>query len=200
MTRLPPEFLAQVEALEPAYLQTGDPIRQSGFGGGAERWRAERGAILEAIESDGDLLDIGCANGYLAECLVAWAAERGITLTPHGIDLGPRLIAEAKRRMPAFAANFSVANAWDWQPDRRFRYVYTLSDCVPPDLLAEYVQRLLDRAVAPGGRLIVGAYGSRSRATPPLPIGDILAALGYGVAGRALGGDPPLTAFAWIDR
>ena len=60
-------------ALEDAYLRSDDPIRQSGFGGGAERWRAERSPILEAVDGDGDLLDIGCANGYLAECLVEWA-------------------------------------------------------------------------------------------------------------------------------
>lgn len=200
MTQLPAGFLAEAVALEDAYLQHDDPIRQSGFGGGPERWRVERSPILEAVTSDGDILDIGCANGYLAECLVAWAAERGITLTPHGIDIGPKLIAEAKRRLPQFAANFHVANGWDWQPDRRFGYVYTLSDVVPPDMLAEYVGRLLQRLVEPGGRLIVGSYGSRSRSTPPLPIGEMLASFGHVVAGRAWGGDPPLTAFAWVVR
>jgi SAM-dependent methyltransferase len=197
---LPQEFFAQVASLEPAYLSHDDPIRQSGFGGGPERWRAERGAILEAVTGDGDLLDIGCANGYLAECLVAWAGERGVQLTPHGIDLGPRLIAEAQRRLPEFAANFHVANGWDWRPGRRFRYVYTLSDCVPPEMLREYVGRLLGRLIEPGGRLIVGSYGSRSRATPALPIAETLASYGYAVAGRTMGGAPPLTAFAWIDR
>ncbi len=69
---LPRDFVRRIESLEEAYLRSDDPIRQSGFGGGAERWRAERGPILEAVEGDGDLLDIGCANGYLLECLVAW--------------------------------------------------------------------------------------------------------------------------------
>lgn len=197
---LPESFLAEVRALEDAYLQTNDPIRQSGFGGGAERWRAERSPILQAVTGDGDLLDIGCAVGYLAECLVEWGAERGVRLTPHGIDIGERLIAEAKRRLPACADNFHVANGWDWRPGRRFRYVYTLSDCVPAHMLREYVGRLLDGLVEPGGRLIVGSYGSRSRGTPPLPLGEMLASYGYAVAGRASGGDPPLTSFAWIDR
>ncbi len=127
------------------------------------------------MTGDGDFLDIGCANGYLAECLVVWASVRGIQLTPHGIDVGPRLIAEAHRRLPQFAANFHVANGWGWRPGRRFRYVYTLSDCVPPEMLGEYAGRLLDWLVEPHGRLIGGSYGSRSRATP-------------------------VTAFAWIDR
>jgi SAM-dependent methyltransferase len=177
MGQLPEDFLARTASLEDSYLQSEDPIRQSG-----------------------GLLDIGCANGYLAGCLVDWAAERGVRLTPHGIDIGARLIAEAKRRLPAFADNFQVANGWDWQPGRRFGYVYTLSDCVPPDMLAEYVGRLLERLVEPGGRLVVGSYGSRSRSTPPLPIGDMLAAYGHHVAGRSWGGDPPVTAFAWVVR
>lgn len=197
---LPEDFLAEVRALEDAYLLSDDPIRQSGFGGGAERWRAERGPILEAVTGDCDLLDIGCAVGYLAECLVAWGAERGVRLTPHGIDVGERLIAEAKRRLPEHADNFVVANGWDWRPGRRFRYVYSLSDCVPLEMLREYVGRTLDRLVEPGGRLIVGSYGSRSRGTPPLPLAELLASYGYAVVGRASGGDPPLTAFAWIDR
>ena len=197
---LPDDFLAEVRALEDAYLQSDDPIRQSGFGGGSDRWRAERGPILEAVTSDGDLLDIGCAVGYLAECLVEWGAERGVRLTPHGIDVGERLIAEAKRRLPWYADNFHVANGWDWRPRRRFRYVYTLSDCVPLEMLQEYVGLLLDRLVEVGGRLIVGSYGSRSRRALPLALGDVLASYGYVVAGQASGGDPPLTAFAWIDR
>lgn len=200
MTNLPAGFIAQAKTLQNAYLQTDDPIRQSGFGGGADRWRAERSPILNAVTGDGDLLDIGCANGYLAECLVAWGAERGVRIIPHGIDIGPNLIAEAKRRLAAFADNFHVANGWDWRPDRRFGYVYTLSDLVPPDMLAEYVERLLERLVEPGGRLIVGSYGSRSRSTPPLPIGEMLATYGHTVAGRSWGGDPPITAFAWVVR
>jgi 2-polyprenyl-3-methyl-5-hydroxy-6-metoxy-1,4-benzoquinol methylase len=67
-------------------------MRQSGFSGGAERWRAERESILDPIHSDGEILDIGCANGYLLECLVTWAKDRGINLTPHGLDHGARLI------------------------------------------------------------------------------------------------------------
>jgi hypothetical protein len=75
-----------------------------------------------------------------------------------------------------------------------------LSDCVPPELLGEYAGRLLDRLVEPHGRLIVSSYGSRSRATPALPIAETLASYGYAVAGQTTGGEPAVTAFAWIDR
>ena len=197
---LPPEFLARSRALEEAYLRSADPIVQSGFSGGPERWRAERSPILEGIEGDGDLLDVGCANGYLLRCLVDWGSERDLRLTPYGIDLGPRLIEEAKRRHPGFKDHFQVANALDWQPARRFRWVYSLWDIVPEVLLDRYARGLLDRMVEPGGRLILGAYGSRSERMPPFPIAEYLRNHGYAVAGQAMGGDPPLTAFAWVDH
>lgn len=201
---LPPDFLAQIRALEPAYLAESDPILQSGFHGGPERWRAERGPILDPVTEDGDLLDAGSANGYLLECLVAWGAERGLRLTPFGVDIGPRLVDAAKRRLPAFATNFWTANVWDWRPPRRFKYVYALYDCVPIEMLREYVEHLLDAVVEPGGRLIVGAYGSASRGDAPLPIADVLASYGQNVAGRSFGGrmpdGGPVTAFAWVDN
>jgi hypothetical protein len=113
---LPAEFLRALAALERAYLVASDPLRQSGFGGGPHRWRAERKPILQAIDGDGDLLDIGCANGFLLESLRAWALERNIALIPYGVDQGAQLIAIARARLPGFANHFWVGNAWSWQP------------------------------------------------------------------------------------
>ena len=186
-----------MRGLEDAYLAEADPIVQSGFHGGPKRWREERGPILDAVFGDGDILDVGCANGFLLECLVRWAAERGITLTPHGVDYGPRLTALARTRVPA--GTFHVANAWEWVPPRRYRYVYGLIDCVPEEFAGEYARRLRDRCVAPGGRLILGYYGSRSQKRPPWDMAARLRAWNLDVAGAAWGGDPPITSFAWTD-
>ena len=79
------------------------------------------GPILDAIETNEDLLDIGCANGYLLECLLNWGDERGLNLIPHGLDQGSKLIQLAKRRLPEYADNFHVGNVWDWQPPRKYR-------------------------------------------------------------------------------
>lgn len=196
---LPIEFLRHIEALETAYLMCDDPIRQSGFSGGPERWRAEREPILDAIEEDGEILDLGCANGYLLWSVVEWARERDITLEPYGLDVGPRLIERARCRFPKHPANFSVGNAWDWRPPKRFRYVYALYDCVPLDFLAKYVERISTRMVLPGGRVIIGAYGSRSRGTPPFDVGEFLASQQFSVGREAVGGNPAVTTFAWID-
>jgi len=197
---LPGTFLESLRGLEGAYLTHSDPIRQSGFGGGAERWRSERSPILEAVDSDGDFLDVGCANGYLLECLVEWARERGVALIPYGLDQGAQLISLARQRLHRFADHFFVGNAWDWEPPRRFRYVYTLCDCAPEGFREEYLRRLMRRAVAPGGRLIVGAYGSRSRSLPPLDVARLIRDSGLPVSGTAEGGDGPITRFAWTEN
>jgi SAM-dependent methyltransferase len=196
--RLPEEFLQQLREVEQAYLSTDDPIRQSGFLAGPDRWRRERSIILEAVEGDGDFLDVGCANGYLLECLLAWAKQRGIALTPFGVDQGAGLIELARQRLPDYADHFWVANAWDWRPPRRFRYVYTLHDCVPEQLLEEYVDRLLRRYVDPGGTLAIGAYGSYPQNLPARDLARELADAGYDVAGSASCGDLPATRIAWL--
>ncbi len=198
--KLPEDYLAEMRALEEAYLSLDDLVFQSGFRGGAERWRAERLPILDAVIGDGDLLDVGCANGYLAECLAEWALERGHYLLPHGVDIGPRLIAAAKARLPQWADQFWCADAWEWKPPQQFDYVYALYDCVPATFLPEYLNRLFDLAVRPGGRLISGAYGSKSRGLPPADIAVLLREAGFRVAGESQAGDPAVTRFAWVDK
>ena len=195
---LPPEFVERVRELERAYLSTDDPIRQSGFLAGPERWRNERELILDPMDEDGDILDVGCANGYLLECLVGWAAERGIRLVPYGVDIGARLIELAKRRLPQYADHFWVANSWEWHPPRRFRYVYALYDCVPDEFLREYVGRLLSHYVEENGTLIVGAYGSYSRNEPARDLARDLAGWGFRVAGSSVRGKFPVARVVWM--
>ena len=58
------------KATAAAYLSRGNPRAQSGHGGDEARWRYTRVLmLLEAIHKDGVFLDVGCANGYLIECL-----------------------------------------------------------------------------------------------------------------------------------
>lgn len=196
---LPPEFLSHLGTLEAAYLSSDDPLRQSGFGGGHARWRVERSPILDAIGGSGTLLDVGCANGYLLESLASWGGERGLTLTPFGVDCSARLITLARQRLPRFAQHFFVANAWGWVPPRRFQYVYSVYDCVPRAYFAAFVDHLVNEVTAPGGRLILGAYGSGARGQPPAAIDRMLIESGFTVIGSATAGMPPMARFAWID-
>ncbi|MBN1592033.1 MAG: SAM-dependent methyltransferase [Candidatus Coatesbacteria bacterium] len=197
--RLPDEFIANLGELERTYLAQTEPARQSGFLGGEARWRPERELVLEAVGKDGDFLDVGCANGYLLECLRNWAAAKGIRLNQFGIDIGKGLIDLAKARLPEFAANFWAANAWEWKPPRRFRYVYTMTDLVPENMLREYLLRLHDEFVETGGRLIVGAYGSYSKNQPALDVAALLKDLGFTVAGSAKTGELPISHVAWVE-
>jgi SAM-dependent methyltransferase len=184
------------------YLASDDPWRQSGWGSTPERWRLAREVILSAVERSGSFLDIGCANGLLLECLIAWAKERGVAIEPHGIDLVPELIDLARNRMPAYASNFATANAFRWRPPRRYDYVHLLLESAPPSRHREYLGRVLDSAVARGGRLIVSNYGSRSKSESPIDVARYLCGLGFAVAGSAEASEPDgfvITRTAWID-
>jgi SAM-dependent methyltransferase len=196
---LPDDFLSEIAKLPEAYLQHSDPIRQSGFGGGAERWRLEREPILDGIRRSGSLIDIGCANGYLLECLVGWGRERGLELKPYGLDISADLIALARQRFPGLEDHFYVANAWRWEPPRRFDFVYTLYDNVPLTHLADYIRQLRSHAVAPGGHLIMGAYGSRTLDQPAFDVPTFMSAMGLDVAGAVAIGSVPEARFAWTE-
>lgn len=196
MDRPNPEFLEQSRKLEAAYLRSDDPIVQSGFSGSRKRWVVERSPLVDAIEYDGDFLDVGCANGLLAADVTKWAAERGFSVTPHGVDLGPGLVKLARERHPRFADNFLVADAWTWKPDRRWTFVYSLLDLAPEDLWCHWLWRLKEW-VEPGGRLIVGSYGSRSRDLSPVDVAALMERCGLTVSSSSHGGDPVVTRFAW---
>jgi SAM-dependent methyltransferase len=200
MKLLPPSFLDELDAQAAAYLANSDPIRQSGFGGGAERWRAEREPILDGVNGSGAFVDLGCANGYLLECLVDWGRARALSLIPYGVDHSAALIDLARIRFPGLESHFVVANSWWWRPAEPIRFVYTLHDAVPRDYLGDYLKRLLEEVVAPGGRLIVGAYGSRSRGLAAFHVAQFMRELQMSVAGQTTGGNPPIVNIAWADR
>ena len=143
-------------ALATAYLAEDDPRWQSGFDGDADLWREARAFILDAVPSGGSFLDVGCANGYLIECIPAWAAERGLELSLHGLELSADLAEEARRRLPAMSDRIYTGNVSDWTPPRRFTYVRSGLEYVPSGREPALVARLLRDVVEPGGRLIAG--------------------------------------------
>ena len=196
--KLPIDFLTDLERQSEAYLIHNDPIVQSGFGGGSERWRSEREPILNAVHQSGTLLDVGCANGYLLESLVTWGAERRLKIEPYGVDCSPNLIELARRRLPHWADRFFIGNAWEWLPPRRFDYVYSLYDNVPEGFLAKYAQRLLTYYAVTGGIVIIGAYGSRTKSQPAFDVAGFLEDAGFRVAGGVSVGNVPEARFAWL--
>lgn len=194
------EDYQRLRELEDSYLSYSDPLRQSGYGGGPINWRKKRGIMLEAVDHDGSFLDVGCANGHLLECLVLWAQERGVRLTPYGLDIGARLISLAQYRLPHWANQFFVGNIWDWDPPMRFDYVST-SLCVPERYQKTLFDRLVARVVAPGGRLILRCYFNQAEdGSRPEYVDNqaFLRALGVTIVSSVVS-DPPGAEYVWID-
>ena len=120
---------------------------------------------------------------------------RGHELVPYGVDIGPGLVQLATERNRGHEHNFVVANAWNWEPNRQWDFVYSMLDLSPTDMYCEWINRLLS-LVAPNGRLILGAYGSLSRGVVPEKPGDTIRACGLDVAGVATSANGN-SEFAW---
>lgn len=202
-------FYEQLRArLDPAYLSATTPEGGSGFGGDSARWEIARRPVAEAIDRDGTFCDVGCANGLLMESVVRWAGERGLSVAPYGVDLSPAIAARARVRLQAWADRIWVGNAIDWIPPRRFDFVYTLPlDFVPPARCRDLVARLMDLFAEPDGRVILGAYGSRSRRKDAAPVAQVVREMGFAVRGEAEAreriedsdGEVVISRVAWID-
>jgi len=144
--------------LETAYVSHDEPWRQSGMSGPEDRWNSLRKPIADCVERSGTFLDIGCANGYLIECVLKWTAERVLKIEPYGLDLSEKLVNMAKQRLPEFADNFFVGNSFTWMPPRRFDYVRTELVYVPLELEREYIEFLIENHLTDEGRLIIPNY------------------------------------------
>ncbi|NND03336.1 MAG: methyltransferase domain-containing protein [Acidimicrobiia bacterium] len=186
------DFIEEMRALESSYLEHEDPIRRSGFGGGPIRWESERRPLTHGIDRSGSFLDVGCANGWLALCVRDWCRERGLEIESFGVDIGSELVAEAADRL----SDTWAADAWRWVPPRRFTFVYSLLDLSPTDLIGNWLSRLASW-VEPGGRLIIGSYGSVSRGVAPADVALAMRTAGLIVVGETSAADHTVTGFAW---
>jgi hypothetical protein len=95
--------------LEQAYLAAGEGPLGSGSGSSSEGdWRAKRQHLAVPMDSDGDWLDVGCANGHLlatlprgppsgasgssltaSSCCPGWPSWRGRSIPTWPIASGP---------------------------------------------------------------------------------------------------------------
>lgn len=155
------DWFAEVkQTLETAYAASSTAWQQSGKSGTFEDWTRLRIPNIAPVQRSGTYLDVGCANGYLLECLVAWAQLKGIEITPHGLDYSAKLVDLARQRLHP-SSNIYVGNAWDWTPPQCFDYVRAELDYVPRNYREPFVERLLAEFVAQSGRLIISQYRSR---------------------------------------
>lgn len=171
--------------LETTYLAGIHPWQQSGVGLRTPRseqdWEVLRRPIADCITSSSTFLDIGCANGYLLECILHWTQERRLHITPYGLDISEKLAVLARERLPPYADHIFVGNAWEWIPPRTFEYVNATLYYVPDELRQAFVHRLLDRYVQPGGCLLVAEYQGRSTGMPEIRIDEELRQWGFSI-------------------
>jgi ubiquinone/menaquinone biosynthesis C-methylase UbiE len=177
------EWHARVGAIiGPAYLAADNPRAQSGSANSPEQWERARRFIFAAITRPGTFLDVGAASGHLMQCAVEWLARDGLHIEPYGVEIVPELADLARQRLPHWADRIVTANAATWLPQRRFDFVRTGLEYVPHSRRMAFVQHLLDRVVAPGGRLIVGAFSEMKESPPQLE--SEVAGWGFPIAGR----------------
>ena len=163
------------DLIGPPYLAADTPWAGSGYGGTAEDWEYARSLVAHAIDRDGSFLDIGCANGYLLECLPRWTTWR---LERWGLDIVPAFVDRARGRLPDIADRLLVGNALHWRAPRRFTYIRTGLEYVPPPRRRDFVEHLLGQCE----RLIIGAFNEEADARPTE---DTLAGWGHRIAGRS---------------
>ena len=178
----------------PAYLAAETPWGQSGKSGTAEDWERSRSHVADAIDRDGTFLDVGCANGYLMECLPRWTS---FAVESYGLDISPELAELARRRLPASADRIFVGNALTWEAPRTFTYVRTGLDYVPPARRRALVERLLGFAE----RAVVGVFNEHESERT---IEDEIGSWGMEISGRSVRRNPWKTGMEyrvlWIDR
>jgi SAM-dependent methyltransferase len=198
------ELGAQARAIEAMQLKAPDEYGQSAFQGDAGRWEALRRPCVAAVDRSGSYFDIGCANGLLLESALNWAAQSGHRLDPYGLDHSEALAQMARTRLGVGEDQIFVGDCSTWDPPRRFDFVRTELVYVPGERRREYVNRIVDRFLAPGGRLIVASYGTRGGVPPAEDVPALLGGWGLVVAGHAEGrdtwSDKTLTRAAWAAR
>jgi SAM-dependent methyltransferase len=172
--------------ITPLYLSKTTPWGQSGKGGDYSTWEQARSLIADAIHKDGTFLDVGCASGFLMECMEVWARHRGFTIEPYGLDISPELAGLARCRLPHWANRIYTGNAINWHPPRRFDFVHTGLEYVPHRRRRDLIEHLLRSVVAPAGRLIIGTTNEEIDETRTEPSQEQeVADWGFVITGRS---------------
>ena len=167
---------AMAATIVPAYLGAQTDEAGSGHSGTPAGWEYSRGIVAEAVRGD-TFLDVGCANGLLMESVHRWTGAE-----PYGLEIAPELADLARRRYPRWAERIFVGNALGWEPPQRFDTVRTGLEYVPVPRRRDLAAHLLERVVAPGGRLVIGKFNEE---VERCSLEEAVSGWGFRVAGRA---------------
>ena len=108
--------------------------------GPLDRWTSLRKLTTDCIDRDGAALDLCCANGFLLECILKWTHDRGIVVTPYGLDISPELIALARTGLPAYRYNMFSGNSYVWLSPTQMDYLSAMVGLLPQQYEANFVQ------------------------------------------------------------
>lgn len=125
-------------------------------------WYERRSPIVAAIDRPGSVLDIGCANGFLLRCLLAWSEY---DLDPYGVDPDTEAVEACKQLFPELEhfATLSAAHLGELSGvplPTSYTYVYwnVWDNFEFADSRFDgYLDKVFS-AVEEGGRLILGFY------------------------------------------
>jgi len=174
------------------------------YGGVFQQWKNERFFITAAINSNGKILDIGCANGFFLRCLQEWS---NYDLQPYGIDSDPKCIKEAKKLFQLKEENFKICKLKELTTlfkegfPCKYNFIYWAvwdNWWFSNQLEFDALDTLFD-AIVDGGRLILGFYRPEGMWKEKI---KLLKDKGYKFSGilenyaKARDGD----AIAWIDK
>lgn len=180
------------------YLSRERPQEQSGHHGSDAWFRSVRMMILETLERDGRFIDVGSANAFLLESLAGWVTGLGLDIAFHGVEMSEALHRLALRRLPGWEDRLIHANAYTWQPEVRYDYVYTmiLPD-FPDDYQEPFLRHLYDDYLADGGRLILGPWNGHG-------LEARVEAMGFAISGYCeksfAGTEYRFKRLVWIDK
>jgi demethylmenaquinone methyltransferase/2-methoxy-6-polyprenyl-1,4-benzoquinol methylase len=145
--------------------------RTAFFDGIADKWdswedlpalatRLAAGLAQLGLRPDEVVLDVGCGTGNLTQALLAWLSPQGRVVA---VDIAPRMIETARRKVPDARVEWHVADARslplpDASVDRVFCYSVWphFDDCAA-------VAAELRRVLRPGGCLHVWHLAARER-------------------------------------
>lgn len=137
-------------------------IRDSNSGGDYVHWKRIRRFITKAIHKDGTFLDIGCANGFLMQCLMHWSEY---SITPYGIDNREEAIESAKKLLPGYSDHFQCLDGDRLDQleaaDLPSQYDFVYRNYWKADTTKDYASKVISDLLShvhEGGRAIIGLY------------------------------------------
>ena len=158
---------ADLDDVRASYDRVADRYVEMGAGElAAHPWlRAALAAFAETVRDLGPVLDVGCGPGYVTAHLA------GLGIDVAGVDLSPRMVAQARRLHPEL--RFDVASATELAlEDASLGGVlgwWSLFN-LPRDVLPGVLRSFAD-ALVPGGQVLVGTHVGE---------GDLLRTEAYG--------------------